>query len=227
MSVITNTSLSVKSYEVNFNFVESKIGSNDRISVITLYDAKVQRLAELHFFPGMTDFSVSEQGDHVQILMSSDHFNDVYQVLRGEKPLYILFFRDDKTKNIYNVWFGTSSHEPVGEEEGKGTWNRPRVTPSAKAKAFKHLARKLKTLGLRVTNRLAGMVRNRKAEDANASASAAYARFRAAGFNPFDAAYNQIKNLNSMHDLFLNEYPAACCGWDGQGTDLSKTAYHA
>ena len=27
--------------------------------------------------------------------------------------------------------------------------------------------------------------------------------------------------------LFLNEYPAACCGWDGQGTDLSKTAYHA
>jgi len=26
-------------------------------------------------------------------------------------------------------------------------------------------------------------------------------------------------------DLFLNEYPAACCGWDGQETDLRKTAY--
>ena len=25
--------------------------------------------------------------------------------------------------------------------------------------------------------------------------------------------------------LFLNEYPAACCGWDGQETDLRKTAY--
>ena len=26
-------------------------------------------------------------------------------------------------------------------------------------------------------------------------------------------------------DLFLNEYPAACCGWDGQETDLRKGAY--
>jgi len=25
--------------------------------------------------------------------------------------------------------------------------------------------------------------------------------------------------------FFLNEYPAACCGWDGQETDLRKTAY--
>jgi hypothetical protein len=25
--------------------------------------------------------------------------------------------------------------------------------------------------------------------------------------------------------LFLNEYPAACCGWDGQETDLRMTAY--
>ena len=24
--------------------------------------------------------------------------------------------------------------------------------------------------------------------------------------------------------LFLNEYPAACCGWDGQETDLRKAA---
>jgi len=25
--------------------------------------------------------------------------------------------------------------------------------------------------------------------------------------------------------LFLNEYPAACCGWDGQETDLRNGAY--
>ena len=29
----------------------------------------------------------------------------------------------------------------------------------------------------------------------------------------------------SPHILFLNEYPAACCGWDGQETDLRKGAY--
>ena len=32
-------------------------------------------------------------------------------------------------------------------------------------------------------------------------------------------------NPISLIDLFLNEYPAACCGWDGQETDLRKTAY--
>ena len=26
-------------------------------------------------------------------------------------------------------------------------------------------------------------------------------------------------------NLFLNEYPAACCGWDGQETDLRNGAY--
>jgi hypothetical protein len=25
--------------------------------------------------------------------------------------------------------------------------------------------------------------------------------------------------------LFLSEYPAACCGWDGQETDLRMIAY--
>jgi hypothetical protein len=29
----------------------------------------------------------------------------------------------------------------------------------------------------------------------------------------------------NLRPLFLNEYPAACCGWDGQETDLRKTAY--
>lgn len=30
---------------------------------------------------------------------------------------------------------------------------------------------------------------------------------------------------DNNYDLFLNEYPAACCGWDGQETDLRKGAY--
>jgi hypothetical protein len=30
---------------------------------------------------------------------------------------------------------------------------------------------------------------------------------------------------NFYNYLFLNEYPAACCGWDGQETDLRKAAY--
>jgi hypothetical protein len=34
-----------------------------------------------------------------------------------------------------------------------------------------------------------------------------------------DAYAETIENL-----LFLNEYPAACCGWDGQETDLRKAA---
>lgn len=121
MPVKTNFMLGVDSYKVDFNFVKSKSGSSDRVSVIILYDANKQRLAQLHFYPGFTGFTVSEQADYVDILMSSEHFNDVYQVLRGEKPLYITFFRDNNTKVLNNVWFGTSSQEMVGEEEGKGT----------------------------------------------------------------------------------------------------------
>jgi hypothetical protein len=121
MPVKTNFMLGVDSYKVDFNFVQSKSGSNDRVAVIILFDANKKSLAELHFYPGLTSFSVSEQPDHVDILMSSNHFNEVYQVLRGEKPLYITFFRDDKSKVLNNVWFGTSSNETVGEEEGKGT----------------------------------------------------------------------------------------------------------
>ena len=30
---------------------------------------------------------------------------------------------------------------------------------------------------------------------------------------------------DALEYLFLNEYPAACCGWDGQETDLRKGAY--
>ena len=30
---------------------------------------------------------------------------------------------------------------------------------------------------------------------------------------------------NNPNKLFLNEYPAACCGWDGQETDLRNGAY--
>jgi hypothetical protein len=120
MPVKTNFKLGVDSYTVDFNFVQSKSGSSDRVAVIILYDANTQRLAQLHFYPGLTSFSVSERTDYVDILMSSEHLKDVYQVLRGEKPLYITFFRDDKSKVLNNVWFGTSSQEPVGEEEGKG-----------------------------------------------------------------------------------------------------------
>lgn len=121
MSVQTNFSLVVDSYKVLFNFVQSKSGSSDRVSVIILYDSNRKSLAELHFYPGSKSFTVSEQSDHVDISMSSEHFNDVYQVLRSEKPLYITFFRDDKTKILNNVWFGTSSQEKSGEEEGKGS----------------------------------------------------------------------------------------------------------
>jgi hypothetical protein len=121
MSVTTNTSLNVDSYYIWFNFVQSKSGSSDRVSVIILYDAKKLRLAQLHFYPGRSGFTVSEQKDYVDIMMSSDNFKDIYQVLRSEKPLYITFFRDNVTKVLNNVWFGTETYEMVGEEEGKGS----------------------------------------------------------------------------------------------------------
>ena len=41
--------------------------------------------------------------------------------------------------------------------------------------------------------------------------------------NGFDLDRYSSNPMSS--DLFLNEYPAACCGWDGQETDLRKTAY--
>jgi len=39
---------------------------------------------------------------------------------------------------------------------------------------------------------------------------------------------NQVSHAPCMsHRIIevLNEYPAACCGWDGQETDLRKGAY--
>jgi hypothetical protein len=53
-------------------------------------------------------------------------------------------------------------------------------------------------------------------------------------FSEADSCYYQYRDLSQkkkswsiskIKDLFLNEYPAACCGWDGQETDLRKTAY--
>ncbi|HPO14773.1 MAG TPA: hypothetical protein PLI09_15130 [Candidatus Hydrogenedentes bacterium] len=120
MPVTTNYMLDVKSYKVNFNFVQSTIGSSDRLAVITLFDGDENILAEMHFLPNYTSFSVNEYNDEVDILMSTDHFENVYQVLRSEKPLYITFFRDDNGV-LNNVWFGTSSYEPPGEEERKVT----------------------------------------------------------------------------------------------------------
>jgi hypothetical protein len=119
MTVKTNFALGVDSYKIDFNFVQSKSGSSDRLAAISLYDKNNQRLAQLHFYPGLTSFSVAERTDYVDILMSSDHLKDVYQTLRGEKPLYITFFRDNN-KVLNNAWLGTSTHEPAGEEEGKG-----------------------------------------------------------------------------------------------------------
>jgi hypothetical protein len=40
--------------------------------------------------------------------------------------------------------------------------------------------------------------------------------------NSWLSSYKVIKNKYLV--LFLNEYPAACCGWDGQETDLRKAA---
>ena len=117
MPVKTNFALGVDSYKVLYNFVQSKPGSSDRLAVIILYGAKEERLAELHFYPGRTGFSVSEQPSYVRVSMSSDHLEGIYEVLRGEKPLYITFFRD-RNGVLNNVWFGTSSHEEAGEEEG-------------------------------------------------------------------------------------------------------------
>jgi hypothetical protein len=34
-----------------------------------------------------------------------------------------------------------------------------------------------------------------------------------------------VESGYASSDLFLSEYPAACCGWDGQETDLRMIAY--
>jgi len=41
------------------------------------------------------------------------------------------------------------------------------------------------------------------------------------------AGFRVLSQKKAKYDiyLFLNEYPAACCGWDGQETDLRKAAY--
>lgn len=119
MSVITNKTLDVKSYVINFNFVQSTSNSSDRLSVLSLYDAEEKELAEIHFRPDSTGFTVSEYSDYVVIQMSSEHFDSIYQVLRNERPIWITFLRNDNGV-LNNVWLGTFSLERVGEEERRG-----------------------------------------------------------------------------------------------------------
>ena len=60
--------------------------------------------------------------DLVDVLMSSDYLEGICSMLRNERPLYILFFRNSAGV-LDNIWFGTSSKEPAGEEEkGRIRW---------------------------------------------------------------------------------------------------------
>jgi hypothetical protein len=47
----------------------------------------------------------------------------------------------------------------------------------------------------------------------------------AAGYHFHFSGMSLFPVLRLMSVLFLSEYPAACCGWDGQETDLRMIAY--
>jgi hypothetical protein len=49
---------------------------------------------------------------HIQLHFHISRFNDIYQILIHEKPLYIHFSEDSK-----DGWIGTSELEPLGLEE--------------------------------------------------------------------------------------------------------------
>ena len=119
MPFTTNFSLPITTYKLDYNFVTSRKGGGDRVAIITLYGPKNERIAELHFYQDRQGVTVVERPDHVDVLLSAQHLDSIHCTLRVEKPLYITFFRDPGNA-VHSVWFGTSEHEPVGEEEGLG-----------------------------------------------------------------------------------------------------------
>jgi len=83
---------------------------------------------------------------------------------------------------------------------------------------FKKLTKKDGLLKERIIRKLQEVLNN---PDIGEPKRHALRGLRSVHIDPFVVAYVIIKDTV----LFLNEYPAACCGWDGQETDLRKTAY--
>ncbi len=119
MAITINERLNVSTYSIEYNFVNHVAGLSAHLAVVLLYDPDKKKLAELHFYQGRETVSVVEApDDHVDILLPATLLESVHQTLRGERPLYITFFRTNSNV-VNNVWFGTSTKEMVGEEENK------------------------------------------------------------------------------------------------------------
>ena len=91
-------------------FYGSPLGYQTNRAQIALYNASDKTVAYLRFNdPGMFFESDSESGGIIRMHLPSAMFENVLDVLRNEKPVYIYFAQ--------NRGFLSTSKEPVGEGE--------------------------------------------------------------------------------------------------------------
>lgn len=98
----------IKNYHVLF--YGSPAGYQTNRAQIALYDANNKTAAFLRFNdPGMFFESDSQSGGIIRMYLPSAMFQNVLDVLRNEKPIYIYFAQ--------GRGFLSTSKEPIGEEE--------------------------------------------------------------------------------------------------------------
>ena len=98
----------IKQYHILF--YGSPVGYQTNRAQIALYDANNKTVAYLRFNdPGMFFENDSESGSIIRMHLPSAMFENVLNVLRNEKPVYIYFAQ--------GRGFLSTSKEPVGEGE--------------------------------------------------------------------------------------------------------------
>lgn len=98
----------IKSYHILF--YGSPEGYQTNRAQIALYDSNGKTAAYVRFNdPGMTFENDYESGGIIRMHLPSTMFENVLDVLRNEKPVYIYFAQ--------NRGFLSTSKEPVGEGE--------------------------------------------------------------------------------------------------------------
>lgn len=98
----------IKNYHILF--YGSPAGYQTNRAQIALYDANNKTAAFLRFNdPGMFFENDSQSGGIIRMHLPSAMFQNVLDVLRNEKPIYIYFAQ--------GRGFLSTSKEPIGEEE--------------------------------------------------------------------------------------------------------------
>lgn len=88
----------------------SPVGYQTNRAQISLYGSSGKTVAYLRFNdPGMNFENDSESGGRIKMHLPSTMFENVLDILRNEKPVYIYFAQ--------GRGFLSTSKEPVGEEE--------------------------------------------------------------------------------------------------------------